>query len=424
MTSSALLIRPDQADWTDEQRAAVRRVVDPRATDEDLAVLFHVAARTGLDVFTDQLSLLGKWDPRLERRTFRPFTRIDGFRLVCERHPQYAGTDDPDAEWCGPDGVWRDAWVADEPPVAARYTVLRHDRDKPIRGVARFVEYVDVNEQGVPRGMWASKGGKPSHMIAKVAEALARRKAFPQDLSGLYTDDELPGMLRGNEPVELRDPAAARPTLELPAPPAGRQPSGAPDWLPLAAEHERNGDVRELERLGKLARAARAPEDVRDAIAAALDRVRDNGPAVEAPAPSGKPAGRPCTHPQRQRLVLLLAEGGVEDRLARIDVLAAMAGRDLVDAGKPSSKDLTDGEAKHIATRLADAKKAGELEDLIRRELARRFPLDELPNPSRPQEWHADRHPVRRHADSGLVIERADMSTDCTVCNPPEAPRA
>lgn len=59
-------------------------------------------------------------------------------------------------------------------------------------GVALYREYAGTRfdkstQRHVPNSMWASK---PATMIAKCAEALALRKAFPQDLSGLYTADE------------------------------------------------------------------------------------------------------------------------------------------------------------------------------------------------------------------------------------------
>jgi hypothetical protein len=77
-------------------------------------------------------------------------------------------------------------WLSKEPPAAAKVTVLRNGA--PYSAVALFSEYAQTTKDGNLTQMWRDKGAL---MIAKCAEALALRKAFPQDLSGIYTAEEM-----------------------------------------------------------------------------------------------------------------------------------------------------------------------------------------------------------------------------------------
>ncbi len=99
---------------------------------------------------------------------------------MAERTGKYAGQLGP--QWCGLDGEWVDVWLKAEPPAAARVGIVRRDFDHPIWGIARYTSY----SQSSPT--WSKM---PDVMIAKCAESRAFRRAFPAEMSGLYTNEEM-----------------------------------------------------------------------------------------------------------------------------------------------------------------------------------------------------------------------------------------
>lgn len=148
------------------------------ATDAELALFLHTAHRVGLDPLARQIYFIKRWDSSLKRETGKPEFSIDGLRLIADRTGRYAPGREPKYE------------ERDGALYSATAYVMKWVQGTWIEcaATAHYNEFVQRTREGKITTMWQEK---PQHMLAKCAEALALRRAFPAELSGLYTSDEM-----------------------------------------------------------------------------------------------------------------------------------------------------------------------------------------------------------------------------------------
>jgi len=166
--------------FTEAQKQMIRDTYANGASQKEFEVLMEIARLRRLNPLLKQIHFVKRWNRALGREVWTAQTGIDGYRAIAERTGKYNGQDEPEFEYSG-DGK-------DRKLTSCKVKVYRKDWERPAVGVAYWAEYVQTAKDGKPTAFWADM---PHSQLAKCAEALALRKAFPEELGGLYTNEEM-----------------------------------------------------------------------------------------------------------------------------------------------------------------------------------------------------------------------------------------
>lgn len=189
----------EKLQFSANQLDLIKTQIARECTDAELALFISVCERTGLDPFSRQIYAIKRPDKSaVGGKKMVIQTGIDGYRLIADRTGRYAGNSDPIFQY-------------DKEGRVTRATVTV---GKMVQGVccsftasALMSEYRPYS----PGPLWDRM---PHVMLAKCAEAAALRKAFPADLSGIYTHEE---MEQSDIPAgKSVIPAVLTPALEAP----------------------------------------------------------------------------------------------------------------------------------------------------------------------------------------------------------------
>src|SRR5258707_1298699 len=190
--------------WSPERISLIQRTIAPTVTKDEFEFFIARCKQSGLDPIARQIYAISRYDKQASGNKMTIQVSIDGMRLLAERSGKYAGQVGP--LWCGEDMEWKEVWLSTKPPLAAKVGVIRSDFKEPLYAVAKFSSYAQSNKDGNLTPLWAKM---PDLMLAKCAESLALRRAFPAETSGFYTRDEmaqaerdLPATVLAQEAVE------------------------------------------------------------------------------------------------------------------------------------------------------------------------------------------------------------------------------
>jgi phage recombination protein Bet len=177
-----------QEPFDSKQKEILKNSICKGFSNEEFEVFLMACVKTQLDPFMRQIYAVkrksklsdGSWG---EAMTIQ--TGIDGYRLIAERTERYAPGPEP-------------TYIYDENGrlISSTSYIKKQTVDgtwHTVSASAHLDEYCQTfrdkqTGEKRPMGMWATM---PRTMLAKCAESQALRKAFPAEMSGIYTKEEM-----------------------------------------------------------------------------------------------------------------------------------------------------------------------------------------------------------------------------------------
>lgn len=147
-----------------EKLELLKKTIAKGATDIEFGYFIETCKATNLNPFKKEI-----WFIKINNE-LQIMTGIHGFYSIANSHPQFDGVE---CEIVEENGKIKKA--------VAR--VYRKDRRIPTVAEAYLDEY------GKNNGLWKNM---PRVMLSKCAESMALRKAFPTEMNGIYTKEEMP----------------------------------------------------------------------------------------------------------------------------------------------------------------------------------------------------------------------------------------
>lgn len=197
-------LRPTEATYAPSALALIKRTVASDCNDDEFSMFIHMARSLHLDPLRRQIYafVFSKDNPAKRRMSI--ITGIDGFRAIAERTGNYR-PDEDEPTYEIDDAVKGPNNPAGIVKATVRVWKYSHGGWHKVTAAAYWDEYAPLKEEWAydeargkkqPTGKFSldTSGNWPKMprvMIAKCAEALALRKAWPDDFSNVYAAEEV-----------------------------------------------------------------------------------------------------------------------------------------------------------------------------------------------------------------------------------------